>query len=67
MKRKKMDPIEQLIEVSDRCMTFIPKFTKGGKEIEQPCNCRKNVIRILRRMGVRIKKSWLAGSVKEKP
>lgn len=52
MKRKKPDFIAQLIEVSDRCMTFTPKFTKGGKMIEQPCDCRENVKKILRKMGV---------------
>lgn len=53
MRKKKPDYIAQLIEVSDRCMTFDLKFTKSGKLIERPCDCRENVKKILRKMGVK--------------
>ena len=51
-KKKKMDYIAELIEVSDKCMTFVPKFRKDGKMIEQACNCRANVKKILRKAGL---------------
>lgn len=54
MKKKKPDFISQLIEVSDRCMTFTPRFTKDGKMVGHPCNCRENVKKILRKMGVKV-------------
>ncbi len=50
MTRKRMDFIEQLIEVSDKCLTMHPRIKPSGKLKTYPCNCRENVKRILRRM-----------------
>jgi hypothetical protein len=53
---RKTDPdmIEQLIEVSDQCLTLHPQFD-GDKILERPCNCRANVKKILRKAGIRWK------------
>lgn len=48
-KPKELDPIEQLIEVSDKCMTFVHHVKKDGTLTEHPCNCRANVKRILKK------------------
>lgn len=49
MKRKKIDFIEQLIEVSDKCLTMHPRIKPNGKLQGYSCNCRANVKRILRK------------------
>lgn len=48
--RKKLDLLEQLIEVSDKCMTMHPTRNKDGSLNEYPCNCRKNVMKLLNPM-----------------
>lgn len=52
-KRKPMDYIAQLIEVSDKCLTTHPRIKPNGGLEEYPCNCRENVKRILKRLGVK--------------
>lgn len=53
---RKIDPdmIDQLIEVSDKCMTLHPQID-GDKLIKRPCNCRANVKKILRKAGIKWK------------
>lgn len=46
--KKKLDLIEQLIEVSDKCLTMHPAIRKNGRIKEFPCNCRKNVTKLLK-------------------
>lgn len=46
--KKKLDLIEQLIEVSDKCLTMHPAIRKNGKIKEFPCNCRKNVAKLMK-------------------
>ena len=48
-----MDYIAQLIEVSDKCLTTHPRIKPNGGLEEYPCNCRENVKRILKRLGVK--------------
>lgn len=52
-KEKKPDFIEELIEVSDKCMTMCPTFD-GDKMLERPCNCRASVKKILRKAGIKL-------------
>lgn len=46
--KKKLDLIEQLIEVSDKCLTMHPVIRKNGRIKEFPCNCRKNVKKLMK-------------------
>jgi hypothetical protein len=42
-KAKKLQFIEELIELSDICMTHIPRQRKDGSWYDPPCNCRENM------------------------
>lgn len=53
LRKSEPDFIEQLIEVSDQCLTLHPQFD-GDKILERPCNCRASVKKILRKAGLRL-------------
>lgn len=60
LRKTNPDVIEQLIEVSDKCLTLHPQID-GDKLLERPCNCRANVKKILRKAGFNLKDLKTAG------
>jgi hypothetical protein len=54
LRKTNPDLIEQLIEVSDQCLTLHPQFD-GDKILDRPCNCRSNVKKILKKAGIDMK------------